>query len=122
VLLIDDEAAIRNINRQILETFGYRVILAADGAEGVTLYADHQAEIAVVVIDMMMPVMDGPSAIRSLVKINPAVRIIAASGITTNASAAKAAGPAVKHFLPKPYTTEILLKTLRTVIDSPSAS
>jgi PAS domain S-box-containing protein len=117
VLMVDDEVAIRNINRQILETFGYRVILASDGAEAVSLYADNHADVAAVVIDMMMPVMDGPTAIRSLMKINPAVRVIAASGISANANSAKAAGVAVKQFLPKPYTTEILLKTLRTVID-----
>jgi two-component system, cell cycle sensor histidine kinase and response regulator CckA len=117
VLVVDDEVAIRNINRQILETFGYRVILASDGAEAVSLYADNHADVAAVVIDMMMPVMDGPTAIRSLMTINPAVRVIAASGISANANSAKAAGVAVKQFLPKPYTTEILLKTLRTVID-----
>ena len=117
VLVIDDEPSIISITRQTLESFGYRVMVATDGAEAVTLYARHRAEIAVVLTDMMMPVMDGPSTIHVLMRMNPAVRIIAASGICSNNAVARAAGTAVRHFLAKPYTAQTLLRTLRSVLD-----
>ncbi|MDB6069550.1 MAG: hypothetical protein JWL81_721 [Verrucomicrobiales bacterium] len=118
ILVIDDEPSIGKITKQTLESFGYRVVVATDGAEGVTIYAEHRSEVAAVLTDMMMPVMDGPSTIHVLTRMNPSVRIIAASGISSNASVARAAGAAVRDFLPKPYTAPTLLRTLRAVLDA----
>ena len=61
VLVIDDEASILTITSQTLQAFGYRVITAADGADGLAIYVEHKNEIAVVLTDMMMPNMDGPA-------------------------------------------------------------
>jgi len=116
VLVVDDEDAVRQITRQTLEAFGYSVLLASDGSEAVALYAQHQSKIDVVLTDMMMPVMDGPMTIRALLRMNPSVRIIAASGITANGKVAQASGVGVKHFLPKPYTAETLLRILRDIL------
>jgi CheY-like chemotaxis protein len=117
VLVVDDEASVRDITRQTLEAFGYRVITAHDGADAVALYAQHRAEIAVVLTDMMMPIMDGPSAIRVLQRLNPEVRIIAASGIASQGMMARPSDLGVEHFLPKPYTADTLLVLLRLVLD-----
>jgi signal transduction histidine kinase/ActR/RegA family two-component response regulator len=117
VLVVDDEPSIRDITKQTLEAFGYRVLTAADGAEAVALYAKHVHEIDAVLTDMMMPVMDGPATIQVLMRINPAVTIIAASGIASGSSVAKASRAGVKHFLLKPYTAETLLKLFRVAID-----
>ena len=116
ILVIDDETSILSITRQTLEAFGYQVIEAHDGAEGVALYAQNRDTIAVVLTDMVMPIMDGPATINSLMRINPQVLIVAASGLNSNGRVAKAAGAGVKHFLPKPYTAETLLITLRDVL------
>ena len=116
VLLVEDELAVRQITRQTLEAFGYHVIEAADGAEATATYALRQKEIAVVLTDMMMPVMDGPSMIPVLLRIRPEVRIIAASGLSANAMVIRAANAGVRHFLPKPYTAETLLKKLHEVL------
>jgi len=94
VLVVDDEFSIRDITQQTLETFGYRVITANDGAEAVALYAQQVSEIALVLTDMMMPVMDGAATIQVLLRINPAVRIIAASGIDSGDPVAKATSAA----------------------------
>ena len=117
VLMVDDEASILSITSETLEAFGYEVLTANNGATAVATYAQHQKKIAVVLTDMMMPVMDGRATIHALKQINPAVKIIAASGLTANADAAIAAGVGVKHFLSKPYTAETLLKMLREVLD-----
>jgi len=118
VLVVDDEAAVREITRQTLETFGYRVLLASDGVEATSIYATRKQEIALVLTDMMMPLMDGPTTIQVLLRLNPDVRIIAASGLNANGMVAKATNAGVKHFIPKPYTAETLLKTLREVLES----
>jgi PAS domain S-box-containing protein len=118
VLVIDDEAPIRSIARQTLEAFGYRVLLAVDGAEAIAIYAKHHADIALVLTDMMMPIMDGPATIQVLTKINPQVILIAASGMTTSEQANRATGGVVKQFLAKPYTAESMLRTVASVLGS----
>ncbi|HBJ85741.1 MAG TPA: hybrid sensor histidine kinase/response regulator, partial [Verrucomicrobiales bacterium] len=120
ILVVDDEAAVRTITQQTLEAFGYRVLVAADGTEAVTLYTQHRTEVAAVLTDMMMPIMDGPATIQVLRHMNPALKIIAASGLSNDSSAARAAGMGVKHFLPKPYTAQTVLTTLRMTLDAGS--
>jgi PAS domain S-box-containing protein len=117
ILVVDDEASILTITSQTLQAFGYRVLTATDGAEAVAVYARNMNEIAAVLTDMMMPVMDGPATIHALMRISPAVKIIAASGLNANGGVAKIAGLGVKHFLTKPYTAGTLLKTMRTLLD-----
>ncbi len=116
ILVVDDEVSILEITKQTLETFGYKVMTAEDGAQAIGLYAMKQETIAVVLTDMMMPVMGGPALIAALHRINPAVRIIAASGIASNANAVRAASAGVKHFLARPYSAEAMLKVLKTVL------
>jgi nitrogen-specific signal transduction histidine kinase len=115
VLVADDELSIREMASAALETFGYRALCAADGAEAVALYARRQAEIALAVVDMMMPVMDGPATIRALRTINPRVRLIAASGLWTPPAEAPADDP-TPPFLAKPYSARQLLDALRVAL------
>jgi PAS domain S-box-containing protein len=117
VLVVDDEASILIITSQTLQAFGYQVVTATDGADAVAIYAQRKNEIAVVLTDMMMPVMDGGATIQALKRINPAVKIIAASGLAANGGAVKAPNGGIKHFLTKPYTAETLLTTLRKILD-----
>lgn len=90
---------------------------AADGAEVVAIYAARGEEIAVVLADMTMHVMDGPATLQALLEMNPEVRIIAASGLATDGNLARAAGSGICSFLDKPFTAEALLIALRQVID-----
>jgi CheY-like chemotaxis protein len=116
ILVVDDEEPIRDITQGTLETFGYSVITASDGTEALALYADRKHEIAVVLTDMVMPFMDGPATIRALQRMNPKVRIIAASGLNTGQRAGEASLEGVNAFLNKPYTAEKLLKALAQVL------
>ena len=117
ILVVDDEASILAITSQTLQAFGYRVLTAEDGADALGAYAQHRHEIAVVLTDMMMPIMDGAATIHALTKMNPGVKIIAASGLNPNGSVARVSGTVVKHFLTKPYTAGTLLKTVRAVLE-----
>jgi PAS domain S-box-containing protein len=118
VLVVDDEDSIREITRGTLETFGYTVLTASDGTEALAVYADKKNEIAVVLTDMVMPFMDGPATIRALQRMNPNVKIIAASGLGTGHRAGEGLLEGVSVFLNKPYTAEKLLKTLAEVLRS----
>ncbi len=117
VLVVDDEASILNITKQTLEAFGYEVATAEDGAQAIALFAVKRAQVRLVLTDMMMPVMDGPALIAAMLRIDPDVRIIAASGLNANGKVAKAANLGVKHFLPKPYSAETLLSAIDRVLN-----
>ena len=119
VLVVDDEESIRTVVQKTLERFGYRVMLASNGAEAVSLYAQHRTDVALVLTDMVMPVMDGPSTIVALRVLNPGVRIVGSSGLDANGNVAKAADAGVQHFVSKPYTSEALLRTIHRVLNTP---
>ena len=120
VLVVDDEANVLGITRDTLEAFGYRVLTAADGAQAVALYAAQRPEVALVVTDMMMPVMDGSALAAALRRIDPGVRIIGISGLSTHADAARGASGGMEHFLAKPFTAEDLLRYVAKVLAQPS--
>jgi PAS domain S-box-containing protein len=116
LLAVDDEAAVLTMTKETLETFGYRVITAQDGAEAVALFTAHHGQIAGVLTDMLMPHMDGPATIRVLKSIDPSVKIIAASGLMDAERVKDATGLDHIAFLMKPYTAEKLLTTVKRVL------
>ncbi|OIR05176.1 blue-light-activated protein [mine drainage metagenome] len=116
VLVVDDEVAIRDITRHTLESFGYRVLLAEDGAQAVSVYAERRDEIALVVTDMMMPVMDGVALAVALRRLDPGVRVVGMSGLGDAAQMARATEAGVRHFIPKPFSAESVLRILRAVL------
>lgn len=118
ILLVDDEAAVRDIARLTLETHGYQVVEARDGAEGLFMYATHRKDIRLVISDMDMPVMNGASMIRSLQWINPEVRVISASGLVNGTEPApeNSESSAILVQLHKPYTANELLRTVHEVL------
>ncbi len=116
VLVAEDEPIIREITKDSLERHGYRTVVANDGIEALSLYLQHKEDIKLVVLDMIMPYMDGPSTIRALEKMDPNVKLIAVSGSTEKFKAAEAASRKPLRFLPKPYTTDKLLRTLDEVL------
>ena len=117
ILVVDDESAIREVTKVSLEIYNYRAITAGDGQEAIALYTKHQAEIRVVLTDMMMPVMDGPTTIRTLQQINPNVKVIAVSGLSSSDKLAAAASSGVTNFLSKPFSAKELLQTLSSVLN-----
>ncbi|NEO87953.1 MAG: PAS domain S-box protein [Spirulina sp. SIO3F2] len=117
VLVVDDEAPIREITQQTLETYNYRVVTAEDGIEAIATYVQNQARVKVVLMDMMMPQMEGIMAIKTLRKINPQLQIVATSGLKVSDKISVAFEEGVKGFLLKPYTAEELITTLQGVLE-----
>ncbi len=117
ILVVDDEPSILSITSETLQAYGYNVVTACNGAEGVAVYAQQKKKIAIILTDLSMPVMDGRATIYALLKINPKAKIIAMSGMDEAESVAKASTAGIKHFISKPYTAATLLKTLRTIAE-----
>jgi two-component system cell cycle sensor histidine kinase/response regulator CckA len=116
ILVVDDEPYIRETTMAALKAHNYRVLAACDGSEAVALYREHGAEIRVVLLDMVMPILDGPATMEALRQLDPQVRIIATSGLRASGRVARALAVEDNTFLQKPYTDEQMLAALARVL------
>jgi two-component system cell cycle sensor histidine kinase/response regulator CckA len=115
ILVVDDEPSVRAVTTAILETAGYRVLAAQNGAEALVLYKEHRDDIRAVLTDMMMPVLDGPGTIAALQQLGCRVPILAASGLA-EAGPAPENIPGVRVALAKPFAAEKLVRTVAEVL------
>jgi PAS domain S-box-containing protein len=115
ILLVDDEALIRNLGSRMLQSFGYTVLLAEDGLKAIDLYERRGRDIDLVILDWTMPRMSGLDALRRLAELNPAVRVVFSSGYAAE-TAVPAELPQVAGFLNKPYRLEELGQKVRAVL------
>jgi PAS domain S-box-containing protein len=115
VLLVDDDETILGIGRLMLERLGFSVLTAGDGKEGVEIYRFRGKEIAVVLLDLTMPRMNGEEAFRELRRINPDVRVVLSSGYSEQEIAARFAGRGLAGFIQKPYQLDRLRETLKRI-------
>ncbi|SNQ60545.1 response regulator [Candidatus Methanoperedens nitratireducens] len=117
ILVVDDDAAIREITSSILDTHGYRAITACDGADAIEVYKQNRDKVRAILMDMIMPVMDGIESIQVLSKDYPAVKIIAVSGLIKKDKLSLVLD-SVQAFLPKPYTSGKLLDIIHKVLST----
>ncbi|WP_427159807.1 PAS domain S-box protein [Aliinostoc sp. HNIBRCY26] len=116
ILVVDDEVQICEIIKMILEQHNYQVLTAHNGIEAIALYAQNKHKISAIVMDMMMPELDGVTTIRTVQKMNPDVQIIACSGQNSPEAIADIPGMTVHQILPKPFTAAELLKSLHDAV------
>ncbi len=116
ILLIDDESVMRESVCAMLELLGYRVLVAADGRAGISRFRQHADEIDLVILDMIMPVMDGRECFAQLQQIRPDVRVILCSGFSMpeDVEAMKKAG--LCGVLKKPFRKDELAETVFRVL------
>ncbi|HNQ15474.1 MAG TPA: response regulator, partial [Pyrinomonadaceae bacterium] len=112
ILVVDDEDHVREVTRATLEKFGYRVIVASDGAEALAAFSKNVDEVALVLTDLTMPVIDGCSVIRTIRKINPAALVIAMSGLMNAEQVGELRQLKVQDILTKPFSAENLLTSV----------
>ncbi|MDB9373367.1 PAS domain S-box protein [Nodularia sphaerocarpa] len=122
ILVVDEEAAITQITKTTLEIHNYRVLIAHNVIEALTLYTQHQQDIKLVLMDLMMSSMTGGSAIRTLQIMNPQVQIIAMSGLAAAEALTQATMTGIPGFLAKPFTADELLNSIHDVLVSKTAS
>ncbi|MBU1565500.1 MAG: response regulator [Proteobacteria bacterium] len=118
VLVVDDEAMIRNTAKEILETCGYSVILATDGQEGLDIFRLRHQEISVVLLDMLMPKMSGKETYMEIKKINPNLKVLFSSGFKQDERVEEVLQLGVQGFVQKPYTLHVLSSAIDKVINS----
>ncbi|KJH73299.1 hybrid sensor histidine kinase/response regulator [Aliterella atlantica] len=118
ILVVDDEPLICQVTQTTLEAYNYQALVASDGYEAIALYVERAREIDAVLMDIMMPTIDGLTAIHTLQELNPHIKIIATSGLASNKQLAQDIGSSVKAFLSKPYTAKELLDTLQRVLSN----
>jgi PAS domain S-box-containing protein len=113
ILLVDDEESVRVMGTRMLERLGFGVLIAVDGREALDIYRERREDIALVLLDLTMPDLDGEEAFRELRRIDPQVCVVMSSGYTESEIAPRFAGKRLSGFLQKPYTLDALSQCLR---------
>jgi len=117
ILLVDDEEAIRDLGKEVLTSVGYKVLTASTGRDALDTYAKAQDEISLVILDLIMPDMGGKQCFAELLKINPALKVLIASGYPQNVSTGETWASGAKGFVSKPYNMKQLLGAVRHTLD-----
>ncbi len=118
ILLVDDESLVRELGERILTKSGYRVLTASNGKDALDIYEQHQPDIALVILDLIMPEMSGNECLSELVKIDPQVRVIVSSGHSDSEDLRQVPHEFVLGSVKKPYGVAQLLETVRKVLDA----
>jgi signal transduction histidine kinase len=116
VLVVDDEKSVLKICSKMIELCGFRVITACDGVEAVAKYHEHADEISIVLLDLTMPNMDGITAMAEIYSINPAARVIIASGFHAEEVTGRITGQAPSGVIRKPYNMAALKAELGRIL------
>jgi CheY-like chemotaxis protein len=116
VLIVDDEESVRSTARNTLQRRGYRTLEAKDGREAIEVFRQFASEIALVLLDLTMPYMNGEEVLRELKIIHPDVRVLLSSGFNKVEAVRHFTGKGLAGFLQKPYTAALLAETIEKII------
>jgi CheY-like chemotaxis protein len=119
ILVVDDEPSVLKVMRIALEKSGFRVVVAENGAEALEKFKQMRDQIRVLITDMAMPGMNGLDLIRSIRNLNPAVDIVATTGMTTSDQMQAIRDGGVRHVLSKPCGSRQLIELIRELFSKP---
>ncbi|MCL4512254.1 MAG: PAS domain S-box protein [Bacteroidetes bacterium] len=114
ILVVDDELSMIEMTRNTLELYNYSVLTARDGSQAVAIYSDNKDKISAVVLDLMMPIMDGTATLAALRNVNPKLKAIIITG--SNLQPGESLMLDANAFLRKPYSAEVILNVLSDVL------
>jgi PAS domain S-box-containing protein len=117
ILLVEDEEVVRDLGELILCESGYRVLTAKNGKEALTIYQRNRESISLVILDLVMPEMGGKQCFEELLKIDPRVKVLIASGLSVDGSTKEALEGVARGFASKPYNMKEMLRSVRKVLD-----
>jgi two-component system, cell cycle sensor histidine kinase and response regulator CckA len=117
VLLVDDEDFIRDFGSRILAKAGYKVLAASNGKHALELYEARSTEIALVILDLIMPEMGGRQCLQALLSLNPAVKVVIASGYSADGPTKDALSAGAKAYVSKPYDIRQMRQVVRDVLE-----
>jgi len=118
VLLIEDEQQLVTLTREVLEEFGYTVLTATDGQQGLDLFRRHSDQIDLVLLDRTLPRLAGDKVLKEMLAVRPGVKVIVTSGDT---AVDLTVVPGARKILHKPFSLTVLFKTMRDVLENQSA-
>ena len=121
VMIVDDEDFISMLAQRVLCDEGYRVITARDGFQAIEMYRKLRDQIALIILDFTMPVMDGADVFEELLEIDPEVPVVLSSGFAEQARLQSMLARGLRGFIPKPYTHQKLLSQVRATLDALAA-
>ena len=117
ILLVDDDDRVREMAQEMIEMGGYTVLAASTGEEALEIYAAHKDDISLVILDLIMPGIGGKKCLEELLRIDPNVRGIVASGYSSNALTPSETGSMARGVVKKPYDQKDILGAIRRVLD-----
>ncbi|MBN2780472.1 MAG: response regulator, partial [Candidatus Marinimicrobia bacterium] len=117
ILIIDDEEAIRRMLAKSLEYMGYEVLEAGRGQDGVAIFRENRDKIVAVILDVIMPEMDGVQIYKELIRIDPEVAVLISSGFANNEQTTALKELGVKGYLKKPYRQSDLIKAIENILN-----
>jgi len=117
VLLVDDEDMILEVGRHLLEKLGYEVLTAINGIEAVEIYRTNREKIDIVILDMVMPKMDGEDTYEKLKDIDPGILVLLSSGYSIDGKASKILSRGCDGFIQKPFDIKNLSWEIRKILD-----
>lgn len=112
ILLVEDEPLVLKVTEAMLRRLGYQVLMAHDGREAITIYTDHQEQIALVLTDLTMPDMGGVALAKVLWEKNPRIKIVALTGYPIGHATIDFSAPGIVDWAQKPLTIENLAKII----------
>ena len=118
VMIVDDEDLVTLLAQRVLADEGYRVITAKDGFQAIDTYRKLRHEIALIILDFTMPVMDGADVFNELLQLDPKVPVVLSSGFAEQDRLRAMLSRGLRGFIPKPYTQEKLLTQIRATLDT----
>lgn len=118
VLLVDDEALVRSLGQAILQKFGYTVLAATNGKEGLELYRREHSRIDLVILDLIMPEMGGKELLAEILKMNRSARVVVATGYAADGSIEELQGLGATVTIRKPFRAQELLEAVRRSLDA----
>jgi two-component system cell cycle sensor histidine kinase/response regulator CckA len=117
ILLVDDEEMLRALGQAVLEPCGYTVLMAEDGVQALEVYQAHRGEIALVVLDVIMPQMDGQECLRRLRELAPQVRVLISTGYTARGLAQELVAEGALGVVEKPFRIRDFAVAVRAALD-----
>jgi response regulator RpfG family c-di-GMP phosphodiesterase len=119
ILLVEDEASVRRMTRQVLESAGYRVLEAAHGDDGLRLGREYAGRIDLLLTDVVMPGMSGRRLAESLAAVRPETKVLYAWCYTDDEIVQRGVFAQGTDFMPKPFTPSMLCRRVRELLDAP---
>jgi len=117
ILLVDDDDSVREVARQMIEVGGYKVLTARSGEEALEVYNSRREEISLIILDLIMPGMGGKRCLELLLEIDPDVRVLVATGYSSNGVLIERETGGARGVISKPYDAKDILAAIRKVLD-----